>query len=106
MMGGFGFPFLDAEGLNGHFAGPDDDDCGDSPGYTCTVDPLYHHVRLFHPNDKPSVEHETAKAVLFRVTEGLFWCPKSLLRRYSKTELDRALVWKGFTRKLLPRVTP
>lgn len=106
MMGGFGFPFLDAEGLNGHFAGPDDDDCGDDPGYTYGVDPNYHHVMMFHPSDKPSVEHETEKAVLFRVTDGLFWCPKSLLRRYDKNKLDVALVWKGFHRKILEQAVP
>lgn len=105
MMGGFGFPFIDAEGLNGHFAGPDEDDW-EGPNYTHGVDPNYHHVTMFHPSDKPSVEHETAKAVLFRVADGLFWCPKSLLRRYHKDKLDQTLVWKGFARNILTQAVP
>jgi hypothetical protein len=41
--------------------------------------PGYYHIPLFEKTEDPKIVHETDKAILYKVEDGDFWVPKSLL---------------------------
>lgn len=79
------------------------DSCGNSYDYynDFTRDPNFYHYRV-----RFTIIHETAKAYLFEVKEGQFWCPKSLLRNVKIKNSDlRGLLWEDFKPKFIPKQT-
>ena len=93
---------FESEGINGKYYSEDMDFVGE---YFQTItqkiarkDPFYYHTPLFNLGEKHSVEHTTRLAILFRVEQGLFWVPKSLL---NDARQSNPLVHKSFERVYL-----
>ena len=93
---------FDSEGINGNMYSEDMDFGGE---YFKTVtkklslkDPYYYHVPLFQLGEIHSVVRQTRLAILFKVEQGKFWVPKSLL---DNTRIANPLVHKSFERNYI-----
>ena len=93
---------LESEGINGNYYSEEMDFGGEysrtSTQKLAPKDPFYYHTPLFNPGEKHSVEHTTRLVILFRVEQGLFWVPKSLL---NDARQSNPLVHKSFERVYL-----
>lgn len=95
--------FPSDEGINGYYYNPDLDIDGYYDEYPArsknpfVKDSLFYHVPLFEPGEHAEVVAKTDKAILFRVSKGEFWVPKSLM-------VGR-LVHISFKRKYIQKVT-
>ena len=79
------------------------DSCGNSYDYYngFDYDPNFYHYRV-----RFKIIHETDKAYLFEVSEGQFWCPKSLLKNVKIKNKDlRGLLWEDFSPQFIPKQT-